>query len=539
MSDPYAGLGVATDPYAGLGVTNAEVAPPIAAPANPWSGEPVSALKGNMVRNMMEGVGGLADFALAAPKAIMGHAGLGQMNYGQMSELAKRGADWAGFPTDEQASGPYVGAATRAAAGTLGIGGPAAIGAAATGGLAAEAARQGGAPWWAQAMAGVAGGLGFGGVAGAARTAGNFTRDSTAINMMLGSGRAKALEEGTAEAVQGAVKASRAVVKAPFTARYRAAEAAQPTFQRSPSMAAVPEWAMAQEQPQQLQRIQMNVTGRVLKLSENQVIGEPAVRGALTDTAAIDTGTVRGLKDARSIILSRARAQGRAGNDNAARVLNNIGEAMQRDMDNNLMSMMGRQISRDYRAKVIQPFKRVAARGALTPEADAEQAWNQIRLAKPSANKKLSDAVMPEARDVIRKRVVAAIIRKEDQYALGSGGSGAPTYRQLDDHGLGAFFTKDEWHGIGVLASKQATWRNSILRTGGRVVATMIGGKAGGAGAAAAGYLSERAGEYIATSTPGRLFLARLRYQTPQQMQAAFRDIIESPALIAAIDESE
>ena len=489
-------------------------------------------LKGNLARNLLESAGSTVDMLVDLPKAWANP----NADLDQFSRYAGKAADWLGLPKDEQTPlGKYGGIAERAAGSVIGTGpmAPAKIGsqiaASTSGAMAGEVARERGYGPVAQLGLSAAAGTGASAVMGLGNTVRNFTNDPRHIRDLLGSGREAVLEGGTAQNVQTAIRGEVSAAKAPFPARYREAEAAQPKAAPPPTMHQQVDWGMPLTQAEQQIPIVSSVTARYMRKNAD-IVGTPEVQSALKAASHIDTSTVSGMKNARSIILEDARKFAKAGQTQRARVLNGIAEGMQRDMDRSLMSDMGRLISRDYRAGVIVPFRRATKLGALSGEADPEQVFAQIMASKPSANDALRSAVGPATVEVVQQKMLSDLITGV------RGVSANATVNAYRRAGLDRWFAPDEWQGIVKLASSTTAKNAYSMRAVAKGAAIVVGAStasttAGKIAASAIGYGAEKTAEALIRSTAGRRFLARLAYQTPKQIKESMSVLIRSPAL--------
>jgi hypothetical protein len=313
----------------------------------------------------------------------------------------------------------------------------------------------------------------------------------------------------------------------PFEAEYANLDNLDRPTYRPPAEVNPVEWGMPVQQPTRAVPASTANWQRVVGEEANNIHYEAGVQSALNRVAGGDTTTLTGMKDARSFLLSEARTVGSS--PNKARTLNRMAEAMQRDIDDTLLASASndvRNLSGRYRRDVIGPYDKVRKGGVLQPGSDPSEAWKSLRSAGREDLQRLAAAVDPWTREVIRRRAVGEIINREDQFIGLQSGSGAPAWRDMDKRGMGAFFTREEWRGLQRLTGQSAFFKHPATRVG----AAVIGGTTGGMTGVGMALFAD----WLATTTGGRLFLARAGRMTRQTLRDSTAAVLSNPGTLQA-----
>jgi hypothetical protein len=353
---------------------------------------------------------------------------------------------------------------------------------------------------------------------------------------MFGSGAQAARDIAEPAAMRASLSASKAASSAEFTGQYAARDAAQPMMTPPPSMASVPEWAMPVGQAEKLIPSKLtNFNELMTNKLQNFAVGDPTIAAAESVVRKIDTSTVKGIADARTIILDLAfkeRGQTR-------KQLFDMAAGLQEDMDNSLMSDMGKQLSARYKAQVKDPYRALENRGALAATGPPERVWQTIRKSPASQNAILLNAVGTDSRAAIK----AASVRDVADAIVGKSTTSArAVVNELERNGLGSsngLWTPEEWAGIRNIAVAATSSNSFVSRFGLRGAAAIVGGMTGKTTitkviGAEAGYQIQKQMETMIRSAAGRVFLTRLGTQTPKQVNESMGILFSTPAILDA-----
>ena len=501
---------------------------------------------GTGIRDTMIGVAGTAD-VLVAPMAAWGNKATDAMGMGTpfatMSGLATQAADSMGLAPASTPTGRVISTVNRTVAGIM-AGGAAGgayvvrqgaplvsslfadnlgaqfasgVSGAVAGGLTAEETDD---PW-AIGAASLAGSfLPGAGVAGYNAVA-NRTADTTAARMMLAE-RAGTLET-TTDDVQAAVRGDYRRASGAFETEYATLDAtARPQYTPPPEVNPV-EWGMPIAQDSRNVPASTRAYEAARTRDANIIIGE-GLEGTVTRVDRMAQGTVQSMREQRSVLLSQARAP--AATPQTRRVLGGMADAIQDDIDDTLLNTAAGTLSRRYNREVIGPYAKVRKGGVLEASSDSSDSWKAIKNAGREDLGRLSVAVSPETREVIRQRTVADIIEQENRFIGLQSGSGAPVWRDFDKKGMGAFFTPDEWRGLQRITGTSAFFKHPATRVG----AAVVGGVQGGI----TGVGLALFGDWLATTTSGRLFMARAGTGSARAARESARTLLANPGTLQA-----
>lgn len=279
-----------------------------------------------------------------------------------------------------------------------------------------------------------------------------------------------------------------------------------------------------------------NITPRfreVVAANSEQLTMTPAVRAEVDralSMAVKETGvmTTQAMDAAQSSFGDLARKATRSGEFSAARLYGALGTAMQKDMDDALLGTVARRLRSRWAEEVIGPFGTVR-KGLFD---DPEVAWKAVRSAGSSDLKRLAERIDEPTRQLIRRRTVGEIIRREDAFVGGQTGSGAPEWRAMNRQGMQAFFTANEWRGLKRISGRMATLKNPAVKF---VLAPAVGYGAGGVGGALGAMFLDQ----LATTPGGRLFMERAVRLPVRQLDVELSAVVANPGVLNAAQQVE
>ena len=381
------------------------------------------------------------------------------------------------------------------------------LGSASGGALASGVTRESGGGKAAQTVAGLAGGLAGGGAVSAFRSPADGAAD-----LLLEPNRRQAALDTTDAELQGAVRQNYKNATSPFDAEY--------------------------------QKISGYASGqghfnKVLSTEANALSFDPAVGGAANRITGVISARQKAgipidaetMKDARSYLLGEARS---SGNPNSSRVLNAMAEGIQQDIDDALMSTAARNISTRYKNEVIGPYARI--RQSLERSADPEEIWKSIKGAGRSDLGRLEKALDPQAKDVVRRRVIRDIVEREEAYTGMQAGSGAPAFRQMNAKGLGVFFTDREWDGLRRVTGRLAALKNPFTRIAAPGSAAVVGAIGAGPVGAVIGASGVALAEFLASTTRGRFMLERAVRIPTKELDVTLMQLARNPGILHGLN---
>lgn len=531
-------------------------------PAAPQKGKLRHALEAGIVRPLAQGaaatVGIVSDPIAGAYNAAADYLGFGGPRMSSARDTVGQGLDVAGIDRPQGAFERVttditeaVGGAglARGAATALGRALPAAApglveffsGAPARTDLAATAAssaasavtREAGGGPLAQMVAGLAGGA-FGGFAFSTRKtdpriALSPRKADPGIDRLLAD-REGVLAEGTDEAVQAALRRDYNAAKQPFDAPYQELRetTVQPPAKIEYAYADIPSAApIVTSQPRKAPTLTTDNTRGAMQAVQATLDVDPAARAALRGVGNPQP-TIGHQMALISRVQDKAQAAFRQGAQARGAALSSVAEAMQQDLDDSISSLGNRVIDAAYKAEVIGPYKALRS----TFRDDPSKTWTRLVGSTPEQIERTLGAVSPETRNVLRNRVLAAIIQRENLAEGASAGTGIPLLRQFQAKGLDRLFTPEEWRGVRAVAN-QLGWvkglvGKSITLGGG---ASIGGAMAGPVGAVGGALIGSKLDDYLA-SPQGRILLAKAGSMSPRLLQEELAAVLLNRAAV-------
>jgi len=384
------------------------------------------------------------------------------------------------------------------------------LGSAAGGATAGGVTRESGGGKAAQIAASVAGGIAGGGLVSAVRSPG----DDSARLLLDPKKRQAALDTEDIE-LHNTLRTEYKNATTPFDAEYQKLVGVTSSHSEFSAVSAANRNAI------DFDPTVSAAVGRVSKVLEDRA----------AKNIPLDANT---LKDARSYLLGVSRE---TRNPNTSRVLNQMADGLQSDIDNALLSTAARGVSSRYANEVVGPWARI--RKSLDASSDPEDVWKAIKTAGRSDLERLSDALPGPARDVVRRRVIREIVERESAYTGMQAGSGAPAYRQMDSRGLGVFFTPKEWRGLKQVTSRLAALKNPFTRLAAPGSAAVVGGTFGGPLGAITSAGGVALAEFLASTNRGRLFL-ETAIRTPfKELDRSLLELSRNPGLLHGINATD
>lgn len=444
------------------------------------------------VRGVVKGAAGLADMAVA-----VGGGTVLNRSPDDLRRVSAAVDPWLDklYPPPQSNVGRMVEAGAAGAAT-----GPQAALPSFAGGVASEFARQQGAPWWAQLLAGVGAGWATSAARGAFTRRPQYEQD---IDLLL---RNRDATRATTDAdVQAALKKDYNAAKAPFIGPYRKLHETKIDVPIKEEILDIP----ASRPRETMATPVMSRGNQALRATlddpdiANVIKADPYLRRRAAEAAADKSQTVGELMARIDVMQDYANKAKLSGAANRARVLGAIANSMKDDLDT-MVGTMGRELDAAYGFNVKGPYAGIRR----TFGGDASLTWRQFMRLPAERKQAIADAVSPQTRELMRRRIVKVIIDREEGFAANQAGSGAPAWRALNNSGAGAFFNPDEWRGLQKLTGAQAAFRNPFKRGAMEVGAAGAGGVAGGPVGAATGWGLAKFLEFSMASEKGRMALA-------------------------------